>query len=188
MRRGISLIMTLDLGVSCGVAKGHAGEIPESFSVLLKQKEDERRVALANLEHFLIASWKRDRPDAVVTEAPINLAGMKNLASAAHSVRMAYALAGIVEALCHIWKIPHREIHDATVRKHFLGKGRIGTRKQTKDAVVARAKLLKYIPRDCEDDDRADACSIWDWASAHLARHSPVELHLFGEERTYAAR
>jgi hypothetical protein len=41
--------------------------------------------------------------------------------------------------------------------------------------------VLGYFERTVDDDDRADACAVWSFASVTLARTPPNELHLYGE-------
>jgi hypothetical protein len=84
--------------------------------------------------------------------------------------------------MCQRHGVPCRDAHVATVTKHFLGKGRwAGGRAARKNAIVRRCQVLGYFGLDCRDDDRADACAVWDWASVTLARVPPREIRLFGD-------
>ena len=174
-------IFALDLGVRCGFACGRPNVSPRSGIVLLKQAKEPRAIAGANLMAWLCDEWGKEQPALVVKEAALPLQAYKDRGNSEDAVKMAYALHGIMEALCVRFCVPCESVHPATIRKHFIGQGRAGSRTATKAAVVQRAILLGYIPRGCTDDDRADACSIWDFACAAYAQRIPATLHLFGE-------
>jgi RNase H-fold protein (predicted Holliday junction resolvase) len=176
-------IIALDLGQRCGFAIGESGTIPRSGAVFFKRKDEDRSIALANLISWLGGKIEEKRPDLIVVERPMPLAAYANRNNSEARVKMDYGLHGIVEALCvrYALRPPQAGAYE-TIRKHFIGVGRVGTREETKAAVVARAKLLKYMPANSEDNDRADACAIFDWASATFAgRHT--EFHLFTDPR-----
>jgi hypothetical protein len=78
-------------------------------------------------------------------------------------------------------QVRHEIVAPATVRKHFCGAAHAGERADTKRMVIQRARVLGYIPRDCSDDNRADACAMWDWAAETFGRASRRELVMFGE-------
>lgn len=179
MRGGV--IMALDMGVNLGVARGAPGTIPESCSVRLKQPSQGGAVAMANLVAFLQTTFTSGRPSILVKEAPLALQGFANMGNAEKTVRLTYGLHGVAEAMAIRFGIPWHEVHDATARKHFLGRGRLGSRSETKAAVIARCHLLGYFGTTITNEDRADACCVWDWACATLARTAPRDLHLFGE-------
>jgi hypothetical protein len=172
-------IVGLDLGRKTGFAIGLPGETPRSLSINLNKGKGGRSVTFGNLIGFLDGEFRKERPALVVKEAPVSLQAFKTLGMGEAVVRGTYALHGIVEGLCARWKIPCREEHDATVRKHFIGKGRLGKREATKAAVISRCWQLGYLPRGEHDEDRADACAVWDWACAHVAMIAPKELFLF---------
>jgi len=182
--RVTGIIFALDLGSRrSGFAKGRPGEKPVSGTAVLKKDHERRAVALGNLVAFLDAEWRKDKPSLVVTEAPPALQGFANMGNSEATVRATYGLHAIVEALCARHGILHDEVHDATARKHFLGKGRMGDRQETKNAVIARCHLLGLMPKDCRDDNRADALCVHDWACANYGSRSVSmnTLHLFGE-------
>lgn len=172
-------IFALDLGQRSGFAVGKPGTIPRSGTVVLKKPSEHRSVAFANFIEFLRAEWSKERPGLVVTEAPLPLQAFAKLGNGESTVRMTFGLAGIVEAMCVRFGVKHAEVHDATARKHLIGKGRLGDRESTKRAVISRCIALGYLPRGCEDDNRADACCVFDWAAVYLARVAPKELHFF---------
>lgn len=168
MGRVTGLIFCLDLGVSSGFAKGKPGDVPASGTVRLKKPKDGIEVAFANLIAFLADEFSADCPAYLVKERVLSLAAFKELGT---SQAVVYAHAGyhaIVEGLCGRFGIEWQDVPDSTARKHFLGVGNLGDRASTKAGVVARCHLLDLMPRDCHDDNRADALCIHDWACATL--------------------
>jgi hypothetical protein len=162
-------ILALDLASTAGFAIGEAGEIPRSGSVRLKRPGDGPEVAAFNLRQFLREQiFTLDRPELVVVEAFIHPAGQKSGDAAILSIGLYFVAAAESKARdCRFEKA-----QPSTVRKHFIGVGRTGDRSTTKRAVVLRAQQIGYMPRDCGDNDRADACAVFDWASATFARKS----------------
>lgn len=174
-------IFSLDLGVRSGFAYGEPGGRPSSGTVALKASSDHRCIAFSNLIAFLQERWSISKPALVVKEAPLPLQAFKSLGNAAFTVRVTLGLHGVVEGMCTRFGIPFEDIADATVRRHFIGKANCGNRAATKAAVVQRCHALGYIPRDCMDDNRADALATWDWAAATFGNRVAGELRLFGE-------
>lgn len=174
------LIYAFDLGTRTGLAKGRPGEPPYSCSLILKKTSEPRAIALGNLVAYLAEQWAQETPVLVVTEAPMTLEAFRTLRSSEANVRMHHSLHGVVEAMCARFGIADRliESHNATVRKHFLGIGRLGDREATKAAVVKRCHMLGLMPHDCNDNDRADALATHDWACATYGRKSTSTLNL----------
>jgi hypothetical protein len=177
------IVYALDLGSWSGYAYGQPGEVPRSGTVRLKKSGDPRAVALGNLISFLDEEWRRQRPAIVAIERAMSLEAFKSVNSSEANVRMQYGLHAIVEGMCNRFGLSPHEVSYDTVRKHFLGVGRLGTREETKRAVVDRCHLLGFFPRETYDEDRADACAVHDWASATLCNRaaSLAHFHLFGE-------
>jgi hypothetical protein len=170
-------IFALDLAARTGFATGRAGERPRSGTVILKDPKEPRAVALGNLIDWLNERWSIEKPALVIKEAPFSLQAFKDHANAEATVLMTYGLHGIVEAMACRFGIECRDAHAATIRKHFLGVGRMGSRVEMKRAVIQRCHVLGYMPRDSHDDNRADALATWDYAAATV----PSKLYLFGE-------
>lgn len=84
------------------------------------------------------------------------------------TARKLLCLAGITELVCRWEGAPYCEANIPTVRRHFIGHGRM-PRKDAKAATMARAKLLGMDP---EDDDQADAFALLDYYAA--IRGAPV--------------
>jgi len=174
-------IWGLDLGRLTGFAAGQPGERPRSCSVELAKPGKGRTVVLGALIAFLDKEFRHERPRLVAKEAPMSLGAFKEMNMGEAVVRSAYGLHGVLEGMCSRFGVPWHDIADSTVRKHFAGKGRFGTREATKRAIVSRCWQLGYFERSIYDEDRADACAVFDWAAAHLARVAPRELVLFRE-------
>lgn len=171
-------IMALDIATTTGVAIGEAGAIPDSFSVRLKRPSDEVRVAPFNLLSFLRDRWTLERPDLLVIEHFLNPVAQKS----ADAVILQLMCFGVAVAMAQSYQVRIEVPHASTVRKHFLGRANFGERGETKRQVLLRAKALKYIPADCKDDNRADACALFDFASFTYARVQPKALVMFGAQ------
>jgi hypothetical protein len=176
------MIFSLDLGTKVGFAFGPAEAVPQSGTVILKRPNEHRSIALSNLMAWLHEEWSRSRPDLVVKEAPMPLQAFRDRGNSEAGVLMAYGLHGIVEAMSRRFGIRLEQAHPSTIRKHFIGRGRLGARSETKGAVIQRCHVLGLMPRDCRDEDRADAIASWDWASATFGQRSASKLYLFGEK------
>jgi hypothetical protein len=173
------MIFALDLGARTGYAVGAAGAgIPRSGTVILKKPNEPRAVALGNMIAWLNERWSRERPALVIKEAPFSLQAFRDHANAEATVLMTYGLHGIVEAMACRFGLECRDAHAATIRKHFLGRARMGSRAEMKAAVIQRCHVLGYFPKECRDDNRADACALFDYAAATV----PSKLYLFGEQ------
>jgi hypothetical protein len=174
-------ILALDIATRCGFAIGPARAIPRSGTVVLKRPGEQRDVAFFNF-----GFWLRDRlgdakPALIVTEAPFHLGAFAKRGNSEDAVMLTYGLHAVLGEVAYGFRIPVHAVAASTVRKHFIGSGRMGDRKATKAAVIGRARLLGLIPKDCADDNRADACAIHDWAASTLGGKRDRELHLFGE-------
>lgn len=184
-------ILALDLGRVTGWAKGATNSVPPaSGSVELAKATQSPSVALAELQEWFsersnwaIAFSERSdwRIDLVVKEAPLSLKACARLGTSEDAVRAAYGQHAIIEALCEHWGLRCIEVPVVTVTKHFTGKSAWGGRAERKRAILARARALGYIERNCRDEDRADALAIWDWAQAVYGKARPKELKLYGE-------
>lgn len=173
-------IMGLDIGRLLGVAIGEPGGVPRSSTVILAKPRGELAEQAGNLIAFLDQRFRAERPKLVAKEAPFSLAAFRDHAVSEAVVRSAYGLHCVVLGMCRRFGIPCHDAHESSVTKHFTGRGRHGGRSHRKRAILERCRLLGYVPLDCADEDRADACAVWDWACAHLAKVPPRELHLFG--------
>lgn len=177
------IILALDLGVRCGFAYGAPGDPPASGAVLLKKKGEPADIAFGNFIAFLQQTFEDISPAQVVKEAPFSLQAFSERGNSEAGVLMAFGLHAITRGMCQRYGIPCEQAYAATVRKHLLGKARMGTRDATKSAIVARCKLLGILPADSIDDDRADALATHDWACANYgSRAASIQnFQLFGQ-------
>ena len=181
------LIVSLDVGKSMGFASGMPGDCePRSFSVKLGRTSDRRPVVAGNLIAFLDKEFRIEKPALVFKEMPLVLGAFLKLGVSDASVRSHYGLHCVIEGMCARFGVPWHEEANSRIRKHFIGKAHLGKREDTKRAVLSRCIQLGYLPRGCEDDNRADALAGWDWASVHLGRKPPSELHFYGERSNAA--
>lgn len=175
------LIISLDVGRSLGFASGLPGtKKPFSESVKLGKSSDRRPEVAGNLIGFLDDTFRKHKPALVFKEAPLTLGAFAVLGVSDASVRSHYGLHAVVEGMCTRWGIRWTECPDSTIRKHFIGKGRLGSREATKAAVLSRCIQLGYLPRGCDEEDRADALAGWDYASVRFGKRSAA-AELFEE-------
>lgn len=185
MQRITGIVYGLDLGTRTGVAFGVAGKKPIVSALRLKKPEEHRAVAFGALLDFLVAAFEQCRPGLVAKERMLQTAALLKLSGGNDdNIRMHAGLHAVVESVCLRYGVPWTEAADSTIRKHFLGKAKLGDRASTKAAVLARCQLLGIVPRDCADDNMADAAAVHDWAAATYcqASTSTRELFLFGEQ------
>lgn len=170
------LIFALDIATYTGFAIGRAGEIPHSGTVRLKKPHEGPEIAAFNMRCFLRDRLMLERPDLICIEHYLHPTAQKS----GDAVILQLFCFGVAVSEAMARNVRVETPKAATIRKHFIGAANMGERKATKDAVIRRARLLGYIPRDCSDDNRADACALFDFAAATYARVQPHELHLFG--------
>ncbi|MDP2358669.1 MAG: hypothetical protein Q8M31_21800 [Beijerinckiaceae bacterium] len=186
-------IIALDLGSSrtgfaCGVAGGHI----RVEAWLLRRRGDAVRQAARNLGRTLRDNIQFENPDLIAVEDFLNPEAIKSPDAVIASLLMH----GAVESIAGLWGIPVMSTAPGTIRKHFCGKAsalprsagpktsrqKAEAREATKQMVLKRAITLRYLPRDCVDYDKADACAIFDHAAHARAGHVRKELVLFGED------
>lgn len=170
-------IAALDIATTCGFAFGEAGAIPQSGSVRLKRPGEPPEVAAFNMRAFLRDRLTLERFDMLALEHFLNPVAQKS-ADAVILQIMCFGVA-VAEGMARGIRIEAPQ--PSTIRKHFIGCANMGARKDTKAAVLARAKVLGYVPRDCRDTDRSDACAVFDFTAATYARVPPRDLVFFGE-------
>jgi hypothetical protein len=161
-------IAALDLAVRTGFAIGEAGSVPRSSVVVLKRSNEDKHIAFGNLIAFLDETFRTETPSTLVKEAMLPLQAFMSLGNAEKTVRMQAGMHAIVEGMCARYGVAWLDVADSTVRKHFIGQARLGDRAATKRAVIHRCHMLKLMPADCFDDNRADALATHDWACATL--------------------
>lgn len=150
------IILAFDLATKTGVAVGG------SYSDLRCWTEDLGEVGTAhgarmfrmmNVANTLI---KKYRPKLVVIEKPI----ASGPAGKDARLGMAYGLRGVVCAMAYANGLQVREYDVSTVRKHYIGDGKLPSA-EAKRAVFERSKLLGADP---DGMDASDAVAVWDLA------------------------
>jgi len=189
------LIMALDLATTTGVAYGPVGGMPKIERVRLKRPSDPQETAGANIAAYLRDRWVLDQPEMVMIEHFMDPAGHKSSDAAILAIGVHF----VVTAMCASRLIAWRTVYPATWRTHFMGQASAGTRRPkgspprtpseqraqrdaTKAMTLQRAKVLGYLPADCQDADKGDAAGIWDYAAHTFGRRTPAALHLYGEQ------
>lgn len=177
------LILALDLATECGFCLGRAGQAPSRVGAArLKRPAEDHGVLGRNLGCLIRDLSAFGMPDMVVIEAAMHAAAKSEKGNGGFSVETAWLLVGAVYGFCGPHGIPVREANVQTVRKHFTGRARHGSRDDAKRAVVQRAHVLGLLPKTSKNDNTADAIAVWDWACATFARRTAARpLHLFGE-------
>ena len=175
--------MALDLSINTGYAIGRPGAHPRSGSVRLKRRDEPEQIAWRNLGCWLRDQFAFEPPNFVVYEAALDPAAMRELGNSGRTITLQWGHVAAVEAICGPLGIRTQAVNVQTVRKHFTGRARWGERDEAKRAVIARCHTLSLMPRDCRDNNRADAIAVHDWACATFGRRTfrQDKLVMFGE-------
>lgn len=182
-------ILALDIATLTGVAWGVPGEKPQSECYRLKEPDQHHDIAFSNMIALVDSKIRELKPELVFKESALSLEAFKMMNSSQANVELQYKLHGIVEGVCVRHGVLWDQEKENTIRKHFIGTGggtrgavdRVEARNQTKAAIVNRCHLLKYLPADCNDDNRADALAAWDYAAANFGGRV-TEFALFGQK------
>lgn len=175
-------LLAVDLGISLGWCFGAVNEKPESGALLLKQRGDQRSVAMGNLIAFLDERCRAQKPALIVKEAPFPLEAYRKKHNSEDRVKMDYGLHAIVDGMAERFNIRVESVYAATVRKFFLGRAHMGERSKTKQAVVNRCHLLGLMPKHSTSDDRADSCALWVYGASVFGHRMADKLFLFNEK------
>lgn len=188
-------ILALDLATVAGFCFGEAGDMPpQSFSIRLAPRGADPHTASRALGPTLrdrFFRFKESWPEMIVAEDHLH----PTASIGGDAIVSQVLLHGALNAIAAAYGVQVRRIPAATIRKHFCGKSsalprgkgertpkeKAEARKATKAMVVGRCHALGYFPNSVIDDNRADACAAWDWASANIARVAPRDLRMFGE-------
>lgn len=163
--------------------------MPRIGIVRLRKPDEELHAGSTNLGLFLIDICRLDPPHLIAFETPLDpvakfgMAEKLGRAQNSASIIFPFMCAAAVYLVAWDKGIEVITVNRQTVLKHFTDKPRWGSREQAKAAVLSRARLLGYIPRESKDDDLADACAIFDYVSATHCRKplQPKELIMFDE-------
>lgn len=174
-------LLALDLATRTGFAYGDARSSPSSGSVLLKHPSETGVAKVCgNLSAWLQKIIREKEIELVVIEAPMSARGVQMKGGSEASMFVAIRLDGAALAVIDRMGVRYEHVAVSTVRKHFIGRANMGNRDKTKSAVIGRCRLLGYMQLHDNDDNRADALALWDYAARTIARQPPKTLHLFG--------
>ena len=114
----------------------------------------------AAYERWLMDMISVNSPDMIVYEAPFVGSG-KHI----NTAKRLLGLAAITEKIASQKGVKIFDAHNATVRKHFCGRGS-----------APRKDLKRMVQEECDrrgwkysDDNEADALALWDFSKACLA-------------------
>lgn len=187
------LILALDLGRRTAIASGEAGSIPRVGAKALARPGEGPEEAAGELARWLRDEFVLGLPDLLAVEHWLHPSAQPSGDVVIMQMHLHGALRGIVGCYGVSVVMPTPD----EVRRHFCGRAsamgrsrpgaprdarqRAAARQATKDMVIDRAVLLGYLPKTVRDDDKADACALFDWASATHARRPVAGLRLYGE-------
>lgn len=157
--------MAFDIATQTGVAFGPAGGTPRAISVDLGKGRPEG-AKFSRMRALSDKLLSVHRPDLVVYEAAIG---------GSSSSQFLVGLVAILRASAWDHSVKCEPVYLATVRKHFIGKALTkkdfpglndgAAKKEIKRVVMNRCRALGWA---VEDDNAADACAAWDFASATM--------------------
>ena len=149
-----------------GWALGYAGQKPRVGLLKLREKDERSEEAIGRFAMWL--HGQLSDIDLLAVEHFLPSGALKGFTTAdtrEGQIGLAYA----ARAVAAIHGVAYRSQYPNEIRKHFLGRASMGSSAETKRAVIKQCQLLGYIPKDCFDDNIADACAVFDFASSHFA-------------------
>ena len=146
------IFIALDIATATGVAVGDPAGEPTFFTEKLGAGSQGSRFAgMMLLVRRLI---KEHKPDLIATERIMAQGGGGSQARA----ELAGGLRAVVLCYAFFANTRVREFHVATIRKHFLGHGRL-QRKEAKRRTIIKCQMRGW---QVENDNEADALALWD--------------------------
>lgn len=166
------IILALDLATKTGVAVGEPGGRPLSFTEVLGDTGEHHGARFAQALRMMKRLIKQYEPAYIALEAPIGVHG----GGSNRRPEMLMGLRGCVMGVAHMAHIPFEQFAVSTIRKEFLGTGKL-KRVEAKRATIARCEALGW---SVKNDDEADACALWNLACSHRSQaHSISSTPLF---------
>lgn len=167
------MIIALDLATKCGVCLGKPHSKPEFFTETLGVPGDHHGARFAQALRMMNRLIKEYNPTFIALEAPIGVHG----GGSKKRPEVLMGLRGCVMGVAHMHHIKFDQFEVSTIRKHFIGHGRL-KRVEAKAATIKQCQLLGWKVRN---DDEADAGALWDYACSLQSRsHSIAGTPLFG--------
>lgn len=168
-------LVAFDLASTTGVAIGDTGDRPYCHTERMGTPgapHGQRFTQMLRMTKRLI---QQHAPDAVAIEMPI-AGGVKG---GQERVQLAMGYRAQVAVACHIAGIPFHEFTVQSIRKHFIGQGRLSG-KQAKAEVMRRCKALGW---HTENDNESDAAAVWEYARGQLTGVTTLPKGLFDAHR-----
>lgn len=189
-------ILSIDAATKVGWCFGVSTERgPQVFKTLrLKEPSEPAEVAAWNAGPWLRDRIREFKPDVIVVEEKMNIAGQKSAAAGMSQCMIHGSLLGMAASFGMQIKNPNVN----TVRKFMCGMSKANVlrhevaeltaaqlsrlrRERTKEMVIRRTHQLGLLPASCTDNDIADAALQWGyWAMVHGNRKD-TELFVMTE-------
>ena len=165
-------IMAFDLATVTGVAIGDSRALPLCHTERLGQVGAPHGARLSEALYMTSRLIKQHAPDVVAIEAPV-IAGVKG---GQERALLAIGLRSAVVMMAHMRGVRCVEYSVQSVRKHFIGVGRL-KRAEAKRRTLERCQLLGW---HVANDNEADAAAVWEFARLKLTRtFTPPPAGLF---------
>lgn len=158
-------VLALDLASKTGVAVGDPNTIPLCFTENLGEVGEHHGARFAQAFRMMKRLIVAHQPALIVLEAPF-----KTKHSKMQIEYMLMGLRGCVMGAAHMFHIPFEQHDVSTIRKHFIGHGRL-KRADAKRATIARCGQLGW---KVANDDEADAAALWDYACSRQSRSHAI--------------
>lgn len=159
-------IMALDAASTTGIAEGRAGETPRLYSKRFVERHDEHRNVFGRALGWIAERIDEVIPDVVYIEAPMS-PGAPGVKTNPDTTLRLIGLWALFSGECNYRGIICREASVQTVRKGFIGSGRVdGGGQEAKRRVFAMCQLLGWNPTD---KDSSDAGALWHYAVTRFA-------------------
>lgn len=158
------IVLAIDTGTTSGAAFDGTDGAPR-FSTWRGNEwaaPGEFGARLVKFEEWLLDLIAVASPDAIAFEAPLVVGGSSGTTrpTNADTVRLLFALAGLVEKCAAQRGVECFEVSVQTVKKHFAGHGHA-----KKADVMFRARQLGWA---IANEHEADAAAVWSYAKASL--------------------
>ena len=176
-------ILALDIATKTGWALGAPGTMPKVDVERFKRTSEDTWFVADGAAKFIrdVCFIESTRPDLIVFEASLpnfeskdEREGEREIVRSAASMLTPPLIIGAVRGIAACYGIQCEMVYPSTWRKHFLGRANFGNREATKWQTLKRCYDLKYLPITCKDDNQADACGIFDYASSVYGRAAPA--------------
>lgn len=158
----------------------------------MRKTDESNETAAYNVGPWLRDRLREYRPEALVVEDKMSLAGQKSAAAGAAQ----HLLHGGIYATAACFGLKVNNPVVGSVRKFMCGRNsgpiaageleglsphqaRALKRNRTKQMVLDRCHQLGLLPVECEDYDIADAALQWGYWASRYGQRSETDLHLF---------